>query len=288
MISRRLFLQAFVAALAASSATAAYAVVVEPRFRLAVTHYRVSLPGWPAGGRPVRLVLLADIHACEPWMPAARIAAIVEAANALQPDLALLGGDYVAGMRRFKTADVPPAVWAGALAQLRAPLGTFAVLGNHDHYGGAAVGCRAAFADAGVPVLENRALRLAAPDAPAFWLAGLGDQLAHADDLAGTLRQVDGAEPVVLLAHEPDIFPVVPERVALTLCGHTHGGQVVLPFVGPVIVPSRYGTRYAYGHFEEAGRQMIVSGGLGCSIAPLRFGRPPEIVAIDLVSADQA
>jgi predicted MPP superfamily phosphohydrolase len=124
-----------------------------------------------------------------------------------------------------------------------------------------------------------------------FWLAGLGDQLAYrlghgrfrgVDDLPRTLAQVGTDDPVVLLAHEPDIFPHVPARVALTLSGHTHGGQIRLPLVWPVFVPSKYGARFAYGHVIEEGRHLIVSGGLGTSFIPARLGVPPEIVHIQL------
>ena len=87
--------------------------------------------------------------------------------------------------------------------------------------------------------------------------------------------------PVILMAHEPDIFPEVPARVALTVSGHTHGGQVRL-FGWSPIVPSAYGNRYAYGHVVEDDRSLVVSGGLGCSILPVRFGVPPEIVIVEL------
>lgn len=86
---------------------------------------------------------------------------------------------------------------------------------------------------------------------------------------------------MILLAHEPDIFPDVPSRVALTISGHTHGGQVRLFGYSPV-VPSRFGNRYAYGHVVEGGRNLVVSGGLGVAILPVRFGMRPEIVQIDL------
>ncbi|TJX21195.1 MAG: metallophosphoesterase, partial [Mesorhizobium sp.] len=104
------------------------------------------------------------------------------------------------------------------------------------------------------------------------------------DDLDGTLAKISDAAPVILLAHEPDIFPKVPSRVSLTLAGHTHGGQVRLFGYSPV-VPSRYGNRYAYGHVVENDRNLIVSGGLGFSIMPVRFGMRPEILQIDLGSA---
>jgi hypothetical protein len=122
-----------------------------------------------------------------------------------------------------------------------------------------------------------------------FWLAGIGDQIAHRlghsrfrgeDDLPGTLSQVTTDDPVILLVHEPDIFVKVPDRVALTIAGHTHGGQIRLPFVPPLWAPSAYGARFAYGHIVEQNRHLIVSGGLGCSQVPLRLGVPPEILHI--------
>src|ERR687883_436152 len=99
------------------------------------------------------------------------------------------------------------------------------------------------------------------------------------DDLAGALAKVSDDAPAILLAHEPDIFPKVPARVALTLSGHTHGGQVRLPGV-PLVVPSNYGARYAHGHVVEDGRHLVVSAGLGTSGLPVRFGVPPEIVLV--------
>ena len=121
-------------------------------------------------------------------------------------------------------------------------------------------------------------------------MAGLGDQLAFrlgngrfqgVDDLPTTLAQILDDSPVILLAHEPDIFPEVPQAVALTLSGHMHGGQVRL-FGWSPIVPSRYGNRYAYGHIHENHRDLVVSGGVGCSIAPVRFGVTPEITLVHL------
>ena len=138
-----------------------------------------------------------------------------------------------------------------------------------------------------MPVLENRAVRIEAGPVP-FWLLGLGDQIAFpgrgragVDDLPATLAQVSDDAPAILLAHEPDIFPQVPDRVALTLSGHTHGGQVRLFGYSP-LVPSRFGNRFAYGHVREGDRDIVISGGLGCSILPVRLGVPPEITVIDL------
>ena len=96
------------------------------------------------------------------------------------------------------------------------------------------------------------------------------------------MAQIGTDDPVLLLAHEPDIFPRVSSRVALTLSGHTHGGQIRLPLIWPAFIPSRYGARFAYGHVVENDRHLIVSGGLGTSIVPARLGVPPEIVHIVL------
>jgi predicted MPP superfamily phosphohydrolase len=221
-------------------------------------------------------------------MGLARVRQVVDAANALGCDLIVLMGDYFA-THRFVTEHVPHAAWAGELARLRAPYGVRAILGNHDWWFDID-GVRNAFAGIRMPLMENDAVRLG-PTGAHFWLAGLGDQIAHwlgpnrfrgEDDLPATLSRIDTDDPVILLAHEPDIFAVVPERVTLTLAGHTHGGQIRPPLVPPVWAPSRFGARYAYGHIVESGRHMIVSGGLGTSIVPLRFGMPPEIVRVTL------
>lgn len=264
-----------------------------------VKRYRVTPPGWPDGLK-LTAAVLADVHACRPWMTPERIAGLVERTNALGAEAVLLLGDYVTGMRAV-TDVVDPDEWAGAVAGLKAPLGVHAVLGNHDWWedrtaqanGAGPTIARAALEAAGIPVYENDAVRIE-KDGRGFWLAGLGDQLAlkpgktwgrerfvGVDDLDATLAKTDPAEPAILLAHEPDIFPKVPARVSLTLSGHTHGGQVRLFGWSPV-VPSRFGNRYAYGHVVEDGRHLIVSGGLGFSIFPVRFGVRPEILLIEI------
>jgi predicted MPP superfamily phosphohydrolase len=294
MLTRRAFLCTLAGGAVASIATGSYALAIEPCLRLVVTRYAFTPPHWPNGQGRVCIAALADMHACEPWMPVSRIEEIVAATNALAPDVVVLLGDYVAGIRhRLLTGLVSPRDWGRALGRLSAPLGVHAILGNHDWWTGAAP-VRAGLADNGIAVLENDATLLTAADGKAFWLAGIADQLAYAfsrrhhpyqgaDDLPGTLARIpEDGRPIVLLVHEPDIFPTVPARVSLTLAGHTHGGQVDLPIIGRPIIPSRYGDRYAYGHVVEDGRELIVSGGLGCTGLPIRFGVPPEIVLIDL------
>jgi predicted MPP superfamily phosphohydrolase len=288
MISRRSFVRLLGGALLGGAGMLSYALF-EPRYRLVTTTYRFTPPRWP-GGTKLRIAALADLHACDPWMPLPRIEEIVRATNALKPDLVVLLGDYVAAIFRFKTRVVEIEDWTAALARLEAPLGKFAVLGNHDWWTDPE-GVRQGLAKNGIPVLENGAQKLKAPNGPEFWLAGLGSQLARGnrrggyegvDDLPKTMRAITDEAPAILLAHEPDIFPEVPDRVSLTLCGHTHGGQVRIPFFGAPVVPSRFGQRYAYGHIVEQNRHLVVSSGLGCTQLPIRFGAPPEIVLVEL------
>lgn len=266
--------------------TAAYAGI-EAAQALQVRRYRLTPPTWRAGHR-LSITVIADLHAGGPNMGLARIRNIVDVANLQRSDLVVLLGDYFA-THRFITEVVSTEAWAGELARLRAPLGVYAILGNHDWWHNVG-GTRRAFADVKIPVLENDALLLGKPGAK-FWLAGLGDQLAHkigphnfrgVDDLPGTLKRVATDDPVILLAHEPDVFPKVPDRVGLTLCGHTHGGQIRIPFLWEHFVPSIYGARYAYGHVIEDGRHLIVSGGLGTSSIPARLGVQPEILRIEI------
>ena len=297
MITRRGFLRFIGGSVLSVAAFSAYAVGVEPMLLTHVKRYALTPPHWPVGLK-LRIVALADIHACRPWMTPERIASLVEDANALQPDLIVLLGDYIAGMR-LVTDRVTPSQWASALSGLKAPLGVLSILGNHDWWadgfaqraGAGPTIARKALEKVGIPVLENDVVRLE-KDGHGVWIAGLADQLAllptrdragftGLDDLDGTLAKVGDTSPIVLLAHEPDIFPKVPWRVSLTLSGHTHGGQIRLFGYSPV-VPSRFGNRYAYGHVVENDRNLIVSGGLGFSILPVRFGMRPEILSIDL------
>lgn len=304
MISRRHFLRLAAGLSAFGASTVAYGFGVEPIHRLRVTHYDLSPPQWPKD-LPLKIAAIADLHACDPWMPLERIGEIVARTNALGADMIVLLGDYESGMRSTATP-IAPAAWAPVLAGLKAPLGVHAVLGNHDWWedpevqraGSGKTAAGRALEAAGIPVYENDAVRLVKQGRP-FWLAGLGDQLAFVpswrrrklgrvgvDDLAATLAKVTDDAPLIMLAHEPDVAVRMPERVALQLSGHTHGGQVRLLGWSPV-VPSRYGSRFAYGH-ARTNCDVVVSGGLGCSIMPFRLGMPPEIVLVTLGGASAA
>jgi uncharacterized protein len=164
-MSRRLFLQGAGGLALATAGLGSYAVVFEP-VRLNVTSYRITPPRWP-DGLTVKAAILADIHACEPWMPASRVRGIANLANDLAPDIIFLLGDFSGG-HRFVTGPVMPEEWGEALSILKAPLGVYAVLGNHDWWHGplpslpadGAEGVRQALRSAGIEVLENESLRV--------------------------------------------------------------------------------------------------------------------------------
>jgi uncharacterized protein len=296
MLRRRHLLAGLGTVLGMPLAGSAYALAIEPGLRLAVRHYRPALPAWPTGFR-LRVGIITDLHAGGPNMLPRRVEGIVEAMGGLRPDLVVFLGDLSAS-HRFLTERVPPARSSAILSRLHPPLGLYAVLGNHDWWDDPVIfragrlqrpETERALLAADIPVLENRAVRLRS-DGRDFWLAGLGSMWAFGggfgrwrgiDNLPASLAALTDDAPAILLAHEPDIFPRVPARIALTLSGHTHGGQVRLPGV-PLRVPSNYGDRYAYGHIVEGERHLIVSAGLGTSGLPVRFGVPPEIVLVEL------
>ena len=264
-------------AIGAAAAAAAWAGWIEPR-RLVVVRRTLALPGWPAALNGVRIGVISDIHAGAPHAGPKAIARAVERLNAEAPDAMLLLGDFI-DAHVLWGGRVPPADIARELAALRAPLGRMAVLGNHD-WKQAGHAMWRALEDAGIRVLENEAV--AAGD---FYVAGLADLRLRRPDLPTALADVPAGAPVVLLAHDPDVFPFVPDRVALTLSGHLHGGQVAIPVLRRPAIPSRYGERYARGHVVEDGRHLYVSSGLGTSGLPIRLLAPPEVVILELRAA---
>lgn len=295
MFTRRAFFKWLGGLTASGFLAGTYALAIEPGFRLNTTVYKFTPPRWTPGLK-LRIVMLADLHCIEPHMPLSRWKRIVAAANDLQPDLHLLMGDYIAS-HRFKTGVVSFEDIANVAKDLRSPLGTYSIMGNHDWWEDKIVSrngignphAQNVFASAGLNVLDNQAVRLKQNGIP-FWLSGTNSLVAirkgHSKfesraDLKGTLAQVTDDSPIIHLAHEPDLFVKMPDRVSLTLSGHTHGGQIRLFGYSPV-TPSSYGNRFAYGHVIEDGRHLVVSGGLGCSILPVRFGVPPEIVVLEL------
>lgn len=242
----------------------------------AVRRATVSLPDWPAGARPVRVLLVSDIHVVGPDMPPSRLARLVERMNALTPDLVLIAGDLISD-KRLSTRRYSLREAVAPLAALRAPLGRIAVLGNHDHWRDSAE-ARDALAEAGIRLLDNDAVA-AGPLA----VGGLDDAFTGRHDLPATLarmRALPGAR--ILVSHSPDPFAELPADVPLMLAGHTHCGQILLPWLGALETASDYGDRYVCGIAREGGRTLVVGAGLGTSVLPLRIGARPDMWLVEL------
>jgi uncharacterized protein len=256
---------------------------VEPA-SLRVVERPVAVPGWPVEPT-LRVALLADLHVGSPWNGLERLRNVVERTNAAHPDLILMLGDYVS-RGTIGGHTVTPEEIETVVRGLGAPLGVYAVLGNHDlAWNGRRI--TRALERAGIRVIDDRAVRIDPGDGvrEPFWLAGVSDLLRGQHDVRGTLAQVTDDAPVLLMTHNPDVFPEVPPRVTLTLAGHTHGGQVYIPFIGRPIVPSVHGERYAAGLVIEEGRRLFVATGIGVSIIPVRFLVPPEITILQIEPA---
>lgn len=260
-----------------------WAFLIEPT-SLTVRHVTIESATWQ--GPPLRIGLISDTHVASPHTDVARVRAVVARMNEEHPDIVMLLGDYAgghepAGVRdRAEQSDVLDGV--RAFGALRSPLGAYGVLGNHDSWFDE-LALAAAMREVGIEVLENRAVPVPRGGGP-FWVGGVADLHSKriASSVPATLAEVPADADVLLLTHWPDPFETVSDRVDLTVAGHTHCGQVNLPLIGRPILPSPGSERWPCGLYDEGGRKLFVTGGVGVSILPVRFRAPPEIVIVTL------
>ncbi len=245
------------------------------RKRLVVERLDVPLDGLAPPFDGYRIAFLTDLH-LSATVPAWYLARAVDAALALRPDLVLLGGDYLSHSVRHapRLGDV--------LRPLAAPDGVFGVLGNHDHYVGAAY-VREALRQAGVTELRNASVVLHR-GAASLAVGGVGELRWDAIDFDAVFAGIGAQVPRVAVSHDPDVFAYWPadRRLDLMLSGHTHGGQAHLPLLGPPYVPSQFGYRYLAGTVREGRRRLYVSRGVGAITAPFRWRCPPEVTLVVL------
>ena len=260
-----------------------WAFIAEPA-SLTVRHITVESDRW--SGPPLRIGIISDTHVAAPHVNVERMERIVARMNQQRPDIVMLLGDYAGGSEPAERRADPERseILRGieAFGGLQSPLGTYAVLGNHDSwFDDAAIS--QALARAGVRLLENDSVEVARPTG-AFWVGGVADMDSRrmAASAPLTVAPVPDEAPLIVMTHWPDPFEQVPSRVALTLAGHTHCGQVNLPVLGRLIHASRGARRWACGLYDEGGRKLFVTGGVGVSILPVRFRAPPEIVLLTL------
>lgn len=248
-----------------------------------ICRHVLTIPGWPRLSRALRVAFLSDLHVGSHAGDVARLAAIAGETAALAPDLALFGGDYV-NMQLFGGGRVPPRVVAALLARIEAPLGRFAILGNHDYaYGEQDI--TAALVEHGITVIDHDRHAIAVGN-HAIDIVGLPDAHVVRPQLRGLLQGLSPQRPAIVLTHDPVWFKDVPAGPFLTLAGHTHGGQIRLPGVGVLKNSSRAPRSWTHGLIVENGRHLYVSAGLGTSAIPLRIGVPPEFAVLDINGPD--
>jgi uncharacterized protein len=257
-----------------------WAFWLEPSSFIATTT-QIKLRDWPKQCEGLKIVLLSDLHVGSPHNGLDNLTKVVAATNSIHPDLILLAGDFIVDDMLGGTF-VKPEPIAHELKKFSARLGVYAVLGNHDWwYSGQKV--KAAFQQNSIALLENTAIQIQDGNCK-FWLVGIGDYMMGKHNPFRALKSIPDPDTAIAFTHNPDIFYELPDRIAITFAGHTHGGQVDLPFLGRMIVPSRYGEKFASGHIVEGERNMFVTTGIGTSILPVRFRVPPEISVVELYS----
>jgi uncharacterized protein len=254
--------------------------LLEPA-RLKLRRLEVPLERWPERLDGLRVAVVSDLHTGAPWVDERKVERVVGKVNAARPDLVALVGDYADPTVALGEPVAPEAV-AEELADLRAPLGVFAVLGNHDwhHYGERVP---RALREAGLEVLENDAVAVE-HKGEVLWVAGLADMRERDPDVSIALAMVPPGQALIALTHDPDTFPSLRERADVVLAGHTHGGQVGLPLVRRAAAPSRGG--YTGGEVREGGGYMYVSRGVGTTGLPIRLGAPPEVALLTIRSGE--
>jgi uncharacterized protein len=274
-MNRRQFLKGIAgSALAAPAAGLAYGCV-EAGW-IAVTRHTISVPHLPPPFAGKTLALLTDPHH-GPFNSLPFLQSIVEQANALKPDLIALAGDFIQGTRREY---ITPCL--KALGGLRAPLGVYAVPGNHDHLDGNIDAVRRALHSSGITDVTN-AGRWIKLDGCRLRIGGVDDLWWGEQDLDAALGDATDGDACVLLSHNPDYAETLRDpRVGLVLSGHMHGGQIVVPGLGYHCIPSRYGLKYLQGLVRAPRTQVFVSRGLGTVGLPLRIRCRPEINLLTL------
>lgn len=272
-LTRRTFLKFGASGIAAGLGGVAYSTLIEPQ-RLSLERVSTRLPHLPASLEGFRIAVLSDFH-LHPFTKIDHVQEAVRLANTLQPDLAVLLGDYVDA-----SVDAIDEL-APELARLNARFGVFGVLGNHDHWKGPEI-VRRALRASGISVLQNSGIPLTVGRSELF-LAGLESVWSGHLNIAAALADRRGEVPTILLMHEPDYADTAAAdgRISLQLSGHSHGGQVRLPLIGALQLPS-WGRRYDQGLYHLRDMLLYTNRGIGLVDIPVRFNCLPEVTEITL------
>ena len=251
-----------------------WGILIEPN-RLVTRQETIAINTWPKDFDGVKIAVLSDLHVGSWGVDDEKLRLIIRRTNDLQPDMIVILGDYMSSNGTFRKR-VEPEVFGPVLRDLRAPLGVYSVLGNHDWWWDAPRVQRGLETN-GIKVLDDDVQEVTFRG-KSLWVAGLADLWTRPQRIEQTIAKIPADATVIALTHNPDIFPRVPQRVQLLLAGHTHGAQISFPFIGPIVEPSTYG--FKWGHFFQNNHHLFVTTGIGNSIIPIRFGVPPEMVLL--------
>jgi uncharacterized protein len=267
--------------LAAASAAAvglgSFAYGVMAREQFAVSRVEVKITDLPGEFSGLTIAHLSDIHHGR-FTGLEYIKECVEAVNRLSPDLVALTGDFTFGGRRY----LGPCL--EALKGLKARVGVYAVMGNHDHYLGAREVARS-IRYGGFNLLIDAVDRIEVGGSK-LWLLGVDDLLCGDTDISQLMRGLPSAEPRIVFSHNPDFieeFAAREKHIDLMISGHTHGGQIRFPLIGAPHISSDYGQRYAIGLNRKGSMQVYTTRGIGTIVIPARLNCPPEIVLYKLI-----
>lgn len=264
-----------------------YSYFIEPQ-KLELNRYTVK----SSRIKDLKIVFISDLH-IRPNQKN-RLEKIIELINSENPDLVLSTGDFVAGHTSRVTMQIEDI--AHYLSKVKSTYGFYTTLGNHDNwYGGYKI--KAYLMRNGINVLSNSNAQINV-NGQNLYIAGIEDLMTANPDIYEAIQDIDtNKDPIILLTHTPDMFPKTPDYIKLTLAGHTHGGQIRIPFLGPIYTSSKYHDEYAQGWVQQIDNKTVklplnkeieldkktlfVTRGIGVSILPLRFNCPPEIVVIE-------
>jgi predicted MPP superfamily phosphohydrolase len=276
-MNRRQFLKKALWGGAATALVGTYPLFIE-RYIITVNYYTIPVPNLPYEFDGMRVIHLTDLH-YGPLMPLGILDKVIHKTNELEKDIILCTGDYVRGAAAVRKID---GIWS-VMAKLRAPEGVYTVLGNHDHWASTeqSVHC---LNTSGHINLRHKAVPLSR-DGKTLWLGGAGDLWEDHVNLDQVLKDVPDDACRIVLAHNPDTADTdYTTRVDLMISGHTHGGQIRIPFIGPPWLPVK-NKAYSSGFIRSQKTNVFISRGIGWAAFPMRFNCLPEIAILILSAA---
>ena len=252
-----------------------WSLFIEPQLLI---KREIAVPRWQ--GPDLRIAFFSDLHAGAPFINEIYISDLVNRINQMNPDLVLIGGDFVINGVVGGTY-MPIEKVAELLKKLKAPLGVYSVLGNHDWWNNGDH-IRKTLDASGLQVLENQAQLLTTTTGFKFWIVGIGDDFTNHADVSSAESQITTADPRVYFMHDPAAIFQIKKSFFLPLAGHMHGGQVFIPGLGAIITPGAAPKEWASGWVDFELGSLFVSKGVGTSILPIRLNAIPEFVILEL------